>query len=124
MRMNIIERTINDVTVLDLEGNLALNENARFRMHVTGAIDAGARKLIVNLARVKYMDSRGLGELISCYTALRQVNGHVKLLHLNNRLQYLLAITNLDSVFETFDSEPAAVSSFAPCTERIEEAAH
>jgi anti-anti-sigma factor len=124
MRMNIIERTINDVTVLDLEGNLALNENARFRTHVTGAIDAGARKLIVNMARVKYMDSRGLGELISCYTALRRVNGHVKLLHLNNRLQYLLAITNLDSVFETFDSEPTAVSSFAPCADRIEEAAH
>jgi len=122
--MNIIERTINDVTVLDIEGNLALNENARFRTHVTGAIDAGVHKLIVNLARVKYMDSSGLGELISCYTALRQVNGHVRLLHLNNRLQYLLAITNLDSVFETFDSEPAAVSSFAPRTERIEEAAH
>jgi anti-sigma B factor antagonist len=124
MRMNIIERTINDVTVLDIEGDLALNENARFRKHVTGAIDAGVHKLIVNLARVKYMDSRGLGELISCYTALRRLNGHVKLLHLNNRLQYLLAITNLDSVFETFDSEPAAVSSFAPRTERIEEAAH
>jgi anti-anti-sigma factor len=124
MRMNIIERTINDVTVLDIEGNLALNENAWFSKHGAGAIDAGVHKLIVNLARVKYMDSRGLGELISCYTALRRVNGHVKLLHLNNRLQYLLAITNLDSVFETFDSEPAAVSSFAPRTERIEEAAH
>jgi hypothetical protein len=52
------------------------------------------------------------------------LNGHVKLLHLNNRLQYLLAITKLDSVFETFDSEPAAVSSFAPSTERIEDASH
>jgi anti-anti-sigma factor len=124
LRMNIIERTINDVTVLDLEGNLALNENARFGRHVTGAIDAGAHKLIVNLARVKYIDSGGLGELISCYTALRRVNGHVKLLHLSDRLQYLLAITNLDSVFETFDSEPTAVSSFAPRTERIEDAAH
>ena len=124
MRMNIIERTINDVTVLDIEGNLALNENARFRKHVAGAIDAGVHKLIVNMARVKYMDSSGLGELISCYTALQRLNGHVKLLHLNNRLQYLLAITNLDSVFETFDSEPAAVSSFAPCAERIEETAH
>jgi anti-sigma B factor antagonist len=70
------------------------------------------------------MDSRGPGERISCYTALRRVNGHVKLLHLNNRLQYLLAITKLDSVFETFDSEPAAVSSFAPRTERIEDASH
>jgi anti-anti-sigma factor len=124
MRMNIIERTINDVTVLDLEGNLALNENARFRKYISGAIDAGAHKLIVNLSRVKYMDSRGLGELISCYTALRRVNGRVKLLHLSDRLQYLLAITKLDSVFETFDSETAAVSGFAPCTERIEDVAH
>jgi anti-anti-sigma factor len=122
--MNIIERTIHDVTVLDLEGNLALNENAQFRKHVAGAIDAGVRKLIVNLARIKYMDSSGLGELISCYTALQRLNGHVKLLHLNNRLQYLLAITKLDSVFESFDSEPAAVSSFAPCAERIEDAVH
>ena len=122
--MNIIERTINDVTILDIEGNLALNENARFRRHVTGAIDAGAHKLIVNLARVKYMDSSGLGELISCYTALQRVNGHIKLLHLSDRLRYLLAITKLDSVFETFDSEPEAISSFAPWTESIEEAAH
>jgi anti-anti-sigma factor len=124
MWMNIIERTINDVTVLDLEGNLALDENAQFRKHVAGAIDAGVRKLIVNLARIKYMDSSGLGELISCYTALQRLNGHVKLLHLNNRLQYLLAITKLDSVLESFDSEPAAVSSFAPCAERIEDAVH
>ena len=122
--MNIIERTINDVTVLDLEGDLALDENARFRKYVSGAIDAGVRKLIVNLARVKYMDSSGLGELISCYTTLQRLNGRVKLLHLNNRLQYLLAITKLDSVFESFDSEPAAFSSFAPCAERIEDAVH
>jgi anti-sigma B factor antagonist len=124
MRMNIIERTISDVTVLDLEGNLALNENARFRKYVAGAIDAGVRKLIVNMARVKYMDSSGLGELISCYTALQRLNGRVKLLHLSDRLQYLLAITKLDSVFESFDSEPAAVSSFAPCAERIDDAVH
>jgi anti-sigma B factor antagonist len=123
MRMNIIERTINGVTVLDLEGNLALDANARFRTHVTCAIDAGVRKLIVNLARVKYMDSSGLGELISCYVVLQRLNGHVKLLHLNNRLQYLLAITKLDSVFETFDSEPTAVSSFSTRSERIEDIA-
>jgi anti-sigma B factor antagonist len=113
MKMNIIERTLNDVTVLDLEGNLALESNAQFRKHVAGAIDAGARKLIVNLARVKYMDSSGLGELISCYTTLQRMSGRIKLLHLSDRLQYLLVITKLTSVFETFDSEPAAVASFA-----------
>ena len=111
--MNIIERTLNDVTVLDLEGNLALESNAQFRKHVTDIIDAGARKLIVNMARVKYMDSSGLGELISCYTTLQRMSGRIKLLHLSDRLQHLLVITKLNSVFETFDSEPAAVASFA-----------
>jgi anti-sigma B factor antagonist len=110
--MKIIERTLNDITVLDLDGNLALEANAEFRKQVNAAIDAGSRKLIVNFARVPYMDSSGLGELISCYTTLRQVNGHIKLIHLSDRLQTLMAITRLITIFETFDSEPAAVSSF------------
>ena len=111
--MNIIERMLNDVTILELEGNLALEGNAQFRKRVTGAIDAGARKLIVNMARVPYMDSSGLGELISCYTTLQRLSGRIKLLHLSDRLQHLLVITKLISVFETFDSEPAAVASFS-----------
>src|SRR6185503_16300287 len=112
--MNIIERTISDVTVLDLEGSLALGENTKFRQQVTASINAGARKLIVNLARVEYMDSCGLGELISGYTAMQRVSGHFKLLHASNRLQRLLVMTKLASLFETFDSESAAVASFTP----------
>jgi len=112
--MNIIERTLNDVTVLDLEGNLALEGNKQFRRHVAATIDAGVRKLILNLAGVPYMDSSGLGELISCYTAMQKSSGSVKLLHLNDRLQHLLTVTKLSALFETFDSEPAAISSFAP----------
>jgi anti-sigma B factor antagonist len=112
-KMNIIERTLNDVTVLDLEGNLALEGNKQFRQRVAATIDAGARKLIVNMARVKYMDSSGLGELISCYTAMQKLSGSVKLLHLNDRLRNLLVITKLTGLFETFDSEPAAVASFS-----------
>ena len=108
--MNIIERKLNDVTVLDLEGGLALEDNAQFRKLVTAIIDAGARKLIVNMARVPTMDGSGLGELISCYTTLQRMSGRIKLLHLSDRLQYLLVITKLTYVFETFDSEPAAVA--------------
>jgi anti-sigma B factor antagonist len=111
--MNIIERTLNNVTVLDLEGNLALEDNAQFRTRVTAIIDAGSRKLIVNMGRVPYMDGGGLGELISCHTTLQQMSGRIKLLHLSDRLQHLLFITRLTGVFETFDSEPAAVASFA-----------
>ncbi len=111
--MNIVERTLNDITVLDLDGDLALEGNAQFRKHVAAAIDAGSRKLIVNMAKVPYMDSSGLGELISCYAGLQRVSGRLRLLHLNHRLQHLLVITKLTTVFETFDSEPMAVSSFA-----------
>ena len=113
MHINIIKRTLNDVTVLDLDGNLALGDNAEFRKHVTATIDAGARKLIVNMAKVPYMDSSGLGELISCHTKLQRVGGHLKLLHLSDRLQHLLVITKLITIFETFDSEPAAIASFS-----------
>ncbi len=112
--MKINERALNDITVLDLDGNLALEGNVQFRKKVNAAIDAGTRKLIVNFARVPYMDISGLGELISCYRTLQGVSGNLKLLHLSDRLQTLLAITKLTSIFETFDSEPAAVSSFTP----------
>jgi anti-sigma B factor antagonist len=59
------------------------------------------------------MDSSGMGELISCYTTLQRMSGRIKLFHLSDRLQHLLVITKLTGVFETFDSEPAAVASFA-----------
>lgn len=113
MTMNITEHTINDVTVLELDGQLALEGNAQFRKRATAALEAGNRKLIVNLAQVKYMDSSGLGELIACYTNLREVKGRVTLLNVNHRLKHLLEITKLTKVFELFDSEPAAVASFS-----------
>jgi len=111
--MNINERMLNDVTVLDIDGNLAREENAQFRTRVTAAITAGARKLILNLAGVSHMDSSGLGELISCYTSMQKLGGSIKLLSPNHRLQNLLVITKLITVFETFDSESSAVASFA-----------
>jgi anti-sigma B factor antagonist len=111
--MNINERTLNEVTVLDIDGNLAREENAQFRTRVAAAINAGARKMILNLAGVSHMDSSGLGELISCYTSIQKLGGSIKLLSPNHRLQNLLVITKLITVFETFDSEPIAIASFA-----------
>ena len=111
--MNINERTLNDVTVLDIDGNLAREENAQFRTRVSTAINAGARKLILNLVGVSHMDSSGLGELISCYTSIQKLGGSIKLLSPNHRLQNLLVITKLITVFETFDSESLAIASFA-----------
>ena len=113
MQLKIDERKLNDVTVFDLDGSFVLGGDGQFRKHVSDNIDGGGRKLIVNLAKVNYMDSSGLGELISCYTKMQRVNGHMKLLNLNNRLNQLLVLTKLITVFETFDSETAAISSFS-----------
>jgi anti-sigma B factor antagonist len=119
--MNIHERMINDITVLDLDGNLAREENAQFRKRVKVVIDAGARKLILNLANVQHMDSRGLGELISCYKAIKEVGGCAKLLSPNHRLQNLLVITKLITLFEMLDSESAALASFAnTCVDEVQ----
>jgi anti-sigma B factor antagonist len=115
--MKITERTLNDITVLELDGELALDHNAQFRKKAHAAIDAGTRKLIVNLVKVDYMDSSGLGELISCYTTLKKLGGRLTLLQLNHRLQHLLTITKLHTVFELYDTEAAAVASFTKLAE-------
>ena len=112
MNMKITERKLNDITVLDLEGTFVLGGDADFKKHVETAITSGNRKLLVNLAKVSYMDSSGLGELISGYTKMQRVSGQMKLLNLSKRLNQLLVITKLITVFETFDSESEAISSF------------
>src|SRR5205085_6502650 len=107
--MKIQERRLNDITVLDLDGTFALGGHADFKHQVEIIITGGNRKLLVNLAKVSYMDSSGLGELISGYTQMQRVSGQMKLLNLSNRLNQLLVITKLITVFETFDSESAAI---------------
>jgi anti-sigma B factor antagonist len=110
--MNIIERKLDDVAVLDLEGRFILGGASQFKRRVEAHIEGGGRKLIVNLAKLVYMDSSGLGELVSCYLSMQLAGGEIKLIHLNDRLTNLLVTTKLMTVFETFDSEAAAVSSF------------
>lgn len=112
--MNIKERKLEDVTVLDLDGKFVLGQDGQFKQRVATNIEGGGRKLIVNLSGVNYMDSSGLGELISGYISMKRVNGLMKLIHISDRLNQLLVITKLITVFETFDSEEAAISSFAP----------
>jgi anti-sigma B factor antagonist len=110
--MNIQERKLNDITVFDLDGTFALGGHSDFKHRIEASITSGNRKLLINLAKVSYMDSSGLGELISGYSRMQRVNGKMKLLNLNKRLNHLLVITKLITVFETFDSESAAISSF------------
>jgi anti-sigma B factor antagonist len=110
--MTIQERKLNDITVLDLDGAFALGGNAAFKHYVEDTISSGSRRLLINLANVSYMDSSGLGELVSGYRQMQEVSGQMKLLNLSSRLNQLLVITKLITVFETFDSESEAISSF------------
>lgn len=110
--MNIQERKLNDIIVLDLDGTFVLGGDTDFRKQVETTITSGSRKMLINLAKVRYMDSSGLGELISSYTKMQRVSGQMKLLNLSKRLNELLVVTKLITVFETFDSESEAISSF------------
>jgi anti-sigma B factor antagonist len=112
--MTITERRQGDVVILDLDGKILLGEgDVQLREAIRRLLQSGARKILLNLANVPYMDSAGLGELVRAYTTVRREGGELKLLNLTARIQDLLTITKLISVFESFDSEDAALKSFA-----------
>lgn len=111
--MEITERSVGDVIVLDLNGKILLGEGDEVLRHtVRSLIAGGTRKLLLNLAAVPHVDSAGLGELVRCHTRMVQAGGSVKLLSLTARMQDLLSITKLATVFESFESEDSAVGSF------------
>ncbi|GBC81854.1 Putative anti-sigma factor antagonist [bacterium HR10] len=112
--MTITERRHNDVVILDIDGKILLGEgDVQLREAIRRLLQSGVRKILLNLANVPYMDSAGLGELVRAYTTVRREGGELKLLNLTARIQDLLTITKLISVFESFDSEEAALKSFA-----------
>ena len=111
--MQITERTIGDITILDLQGKLTIDDGAEIlRDKVASIVFQGQRKVLLNLAGVPYMDSGGLGELVRCSMAARKANGAVKLVSLTSRITDLLTITKLLTVFDTFDTEAEALASF------------
>jgi anti-sigma B factor antagonist len=119
--MNIVERLVGDVTIIDLQGKIMIGEgDEALRDAVTKAIDSGKTKLVLNLAEVPYVDSAGLGELVRCYSTVNKKGGKLKLLNLTKKIQDLLAITKLLTVFETFDAEdePSRVSLEVPGPKR------
>ena len=111
--MQIDERVVGDVTILDLKGKLTLGEgDTLLKDKVNSLIMEGQKKLVLNLEGVPYIDSAGLGEIVRTYTTVRRQGGTLKLLHLTKRIQDLLSITKLLTVFEVYDEEDAAVKSF------------
>ncbi len=112
--MRIEEREVGDVLILDLSGKLTIGEGDELlKDKINSLIQQGRRKLVLNLAGVPYIDSAGLGEIVRTYTTVSRQGGKLKLLNLTKRIQDLLAITKLLTVFDTFDSEQEAVQSFA-----------
>ena len=115
--MDIKTRRMGDVTILDLHGRLTHGAAAEnLRDTVAGVIAQGDRKVVLNLAGVPSMDSAGLGEIVRCSMVVQREKGAIKLVNLTSKITDLLAITKLLTVFDTFDSEPAALDSFGAVT--------
>jgi anti-sigma B factor antagonist len=111
--MQIDERVVGDVTILDVQGKLTLGEgDALLKDKVNSLILEGHKKLVLNLEGVPYIDSAGLGEIVRTYTTVSRQGGKLKLLNLTKRITDLLSITKLLTVFETYESEEEAVTSF------------
>jgi anti-sigma B factor antagonist len=112
--MQIEERNVGDVVVLDLKGKVTLGAGDELlKDKVNSLVNQGHRKIVLNLADVPYVDSAGLGEIVRTYTTVSKNGGSLKLLNLTKRITDLLAITKLLTVFETVDTESDAVRSFS-----------
>jgi anti-sigma B factor antagonist len=112
--MDIAERTVSEVTVLDLKGKMTLGEGDELlKDKINSLLASGKKKLVLNLEGVPYIDSAGLGEIVRTYTTVSRQGGSLKLLNLTKRIEDLLSITKLLTVFETFDTEAEAVNSFS-----------
>jgi anti-sigma B factor antagonist len=111
--MKIETRTVGDVHILDCSGKITLGEGTMaVRNSVRDVLKNGGKKIVLNLADVNYIDSSGIGELVSSYTTVTNQGGKLKLLNLTKKIQELLAITKLLTVFSVYDNEQQALSSF------------
>ena len=109
------ERAVGDVTIVNLEGRVTLDEGSdEFRDLTRRVIRQGRIKLVINFQRVPYIDSTALGEIVRSYTSATRKNGTLKLLNVTPRIHELLVVTKLLSVFDLFDDEVEAVRSFGP----------
>jgi len=111
VKLNV--RKVGDVTVIDAVGRITLGEGASsFRDTIRELVSKGEKKIVLNLGDVTYIDSSGIGELVSAFTTVTNQGGQLKLLNLTKRIQDLLQITKLYTVFEVYDDETRAVQSF------------
>ena len=113
--MELNERVVGEVAFVDVGGSVFGGRgDPSVSDKVRSPTQQGFTRVVVDLGRVTYMDSSGLGDLIEAYASTKKAGGALKLLHVQTRLRDLLTITKLVTVFETFDEEAAAIESFAP----------
>jgi anti-sigma B factor antagonist len=106
-------RTIGNVSVVDLVGRITIGQgDVIMRDEVQSLLDSGRRQLLLNLEKVSYMDSAGIGELVACYKRAREKDGTVKLLNPSGKVYDLLQLTKLEEIFDTYKDESEALVSF------------
>ncbi len=111
--LNISERQAGDVTILDMNGKVTIGEGSvALRTTIRRLLGEGKKNILLNLGSVGYIDSSGIGELVSSFTAVNKEGGSLKLLNLTEKIQDLLAITKLLTVFDVFEDEGAALGSY------------
>lgn len=114
MSMKVSNRQVDGVTILDLSGRITLGEGSvQLRDAVRDLLSKGSKNILLNLGDVNYIDSSGIGELVSAYTTARNQGGELKLLNLTKKVHDLLQITKLYTVFDVKDDEASAIKSFS-----------
>ena len=113
MSIKASTRQQQDVTIVDLSGQIKLGEGSSvLRETVKDLLGKGRKKILLNLAEINYIDSSGVGELVSAFTSVRNQGGELKLLHLTRKVHDILQITKLYTVFDVRDDEAGAIASF------------
>jgi anti-sigma B factor antagonist len=112
--MKVTTRQVDGVTILDLSGRITLGEGSvQLRDAIRDLLSKGSKLILLNLADVNYIDSSGIGELVSAYTTVRNQGGELKLLNLTKKVHDLLQITKLYTVFDVKDDEASAIAAFS-----------
>lgn len=111
--MKIFKREENDVIILDIEGRITIGDgDVQVREAVHHLLDMGKKKILLNMGRVSYIDSSGIGELLGCLSTAKTLGAQFKLLNLSTKIRDVLHIAQILSVFEYFDDESSAIASF------------
>lgn len=111
--LQIAERQAGDVTTLDLWGQITIGETSEaLRNEITRLVDGGQKKILLHMAGVRQVDSSGLGNLVACFTSVKRKGGELKLVKLSDRIQDLMLMTKLLTVFDLYDNEEQALGSF------------